>query len=163
MNCFPLQYETHDPNCERVLIYETQHWYGFGSQWNNMLLNYVSSLWESRALVMEDNWMVDYRCNEDGGDGTYASCFKSYVIGPQTCDVQKLREYAKHSHDYPMWECGRGQQEVKWCLHNETAVLHSHGVMAYSGYHWWKHQVGDVPTQIGDNMYDYFDLEVYGK
>lgn len=151
-------YREHDTYCQRALLYTTQHWYGLGSQWNNMLLDYVTSLWESRALVMGDNWMVDYRCNDDRTEGTYASCFKSFLVGPGTCDVERLRAKAKNYTDYPMWDCKRDV-----CKEDASPVVFSHGVMYHGGYHVFKNEKGTLLTKIGDNEYPYFDLEVYGK
>jgi len=116
-----LHYATHDPNCERFLLYGYEHWYGFGSQYNNMLLDFPMALWSNRTLVMMRNWLVDYRCAAETDNGNYFSCFKDVFLGPQTCKPEVVAQHRANFSNLQEWYCY--QQPPFTCYREEVPVL----------------------------------------
>lgn len=79
-------WEANLPRCERTVVYPGFHRSGFGSQLIVALLNQGSAVRSRRAAIWHPGFLTDYRCRADAPDDqTWASCFKTAVVGPPSC------------------------------------------------------------------------------
>lgn len=156
-------YESSNQNCERAYLYGTPMCSGIGSQFNNMLLNYVSAIIEERAFVLQDDFLsyAGYRCSEKPEEGSYSSCFKSFVVGPPSCDITHLRALANgNQSDIPQWECTVTKAGV-YHYSSSPVVKSPHGFEPQRNFHEEREFLELLPIKVADHEYRYFDVHAY--
>lgn len=156
-------HESHNQKCERAYLYGTPMCSGVGSQFNNMLLNYISAIIEERAFVLQDDFLMyaGYRCSEKPEDGFYSSCFKSFVVGPPSCDITHLRALANgNQSEVAQWECTVNSAGV-YTYSSSAVVKSARDFNPQRHFHQARGRFGLLPVKVGDHDYGYFDLHAY--